>query len=159
MPPMRRRGRPGLIGMAARTAVIAGTATATSNAVNRHGQQKAAEQEAEAAQLTAAQGPPQGYAAPPPGYDQAPQGYDQAPQGYDQPAEGYGQPPQGYGQAVGYAVAPGYPPAPGYSPAPEAVGPADSDLMTQLTQLAQLHQAGVLTDEEFTAAKAKILAG
>lgn len=136
MPPMRRRGRPGLIGMAARTAVIAGTATATSNAVNRRGQQKAAGQEAEAAQQAADQAPGQGYAAPP--------------QGYDQPAPGYAPDP-------GYAPAPAYTPAPGYAPASEAVGPADSDLMTQLTQLAQLHQSGVLTDEEFTAAKAKIL--
>jgi len=29
----------------------------------------------------------------------------------------------------------------------------------QLNQLATLHQQGALTDEEFTAAKAKILAG
>ncbi len=38
---LRRVGRPGLIGTVARTAVIAGTATATSNAVNRHSQAKA----------------------------------------------------------------------------------------------------------------------
>jgi hypothetical protein len=30
--------------------------------------------------------------------------------------------------------------------------------MTQLNQLAQLHASGVLSDEEFTAAKAKLLA-
>ncbi|MDM7855381.1 SHOCT domain-containing protein [Cellulomonas alba] len=36
MPPIRRLGRPGLIGTAARTAVIAGTASATVGAVNRH---------------------------------------------------------------------------------------------------------------------------
>ncbi|GIG22516.1 hypothetical protein Cch01nite_32400 [Cellulomonas chitinilytica] len=36
MPPLRRMGRPGLIGTAARTAVIAGTASATVGAVNRH---------------------------------------------------------------------------------------------------------------------------
>jgi len=40
---------------------------------------------------------------------------------------------------------------------PVAVGPADSDLMTQLTQLAQLHRSGLLSDAEFTAAKAKLL--
>lgn len=36
MPPIRRIGRPGLIGTAARTAVIAGTASATVGAVQRH---------------------------------------------------------------------------------------------------------------------------
>jgi hypothetical protein len=101
---MGRRGRPGLLGTVARTAVIAGTATATSNAVNKHQQQRAMEQEAYADQQA-------GYPAPPP------------------PA----------------------------APASAAVGPADSDLMAQLTQLAQLHQAGALTDAEFTAAKAKLL--
>ncbi len=45
--PLRRMGRPGLIGMAARTAVVAGTATAVSGAVAGHQQQKA-QQEAEA---------------------------------------------------------------------------------------------------------------
>jgi hypothetical protein len=40
---------------------------------------------------------------------------------------------------------------------PVAVGPSDSDLMTQLTQLAQLHRSGLLNDAEFTAAKARLL--
>jgi hypothetical protein len=31
-------------------------------------------------------------------------------------------------------------------------------LLTKLNQLAQLHQSGILTDEEFTAAKQKLLA-
>ena len=35
--------------------------------------------------------------------------------------------------------------------------PAEPDLNTQLTQLAQLHDSGILTDEEFTAKKAQIL--
>jgi len=35
----------------------------------------------------------------------------------------------------------------------------EADLTAQLQQLAQLHNAGVLTDEEFAAAKAKLLAG
>ena len=45
---MRRYGRPGLVGTMARTAVIAGTASATMNAVNGHAQQKqaAAQQQA-----------------------------------------------------------------------------------------------------------------
>ena len=42
---MRRRGRPGLLGTVGRTAVVAGTATATANAVNRYAQNKAAEKE------------------------------------------------------------------------------------------------------------------
>ena len=36
---------------------------------------------------------------------------------------------------------------------------AGSDLTTQFQQLAQLHNAGVLSDEEFAAAKAKLLGG
>jgi hypothetical protein len=35
---------------------------------------------------------------------------------------------------------------------------AGDDLMTKLKQLADLHAAGVLSDEEFAAAKAKLLA-
>jgi putative oligomerization/nucleic acid binding protein len=45
---MRRRG-PGLVGVMARTAVIAGTATAVSGAVAGHQQKKAMAQEAEVA--------------------------------------------------------------------------------------------------------------
>lgn len=72
--PMRRFGRPGLIGLAARTAVVAGTASAVSGASSRNQQQRAqsqyeqqqyqaAQQQAQidaAAQTAAAQ-----YAAPP----------------------------------------------------------------------------------------------
>ena len=39
--PMRRRGRPGLMGTMARTAVVAGTATATAGAVSRRQAAKA----------------------------------------------------------------------------------------------------------------------
>jgi len=57
---MRRRvGRPGLMGTMARTAVIAGTASATAGAVQRRGAQKAAAQQAAAA-------PPPAPAPPPP---------------------------------------------------------------------------------------------
>jgi hypothetical protein len=43
-------------------------------------------------------------------------------------------------------------------PAPAAAAPAAAnDLNSQLMQLAQLHNAGVLTDEEFAAAKQKLL--
>jgi Short C-terminal domain len=46
----RRVGRPGLLGTAARTAAVVGTATATRNAVNRRGQRKYSEQQAAAEQ-------------------------------------------------------------------------------------------------------------
>lgn len=45
MPFIRRVGRPGLLGMAARTAVIAGTATAVSGAVAGHQRDRAVEQQ------------------------------------------------------------------------------------------------------------------
>jgi ATPase subunit of ABC transporter with duplicated ATPase domains len=44
-----RRGRPGLMGTMARTAVAAGTATAVSGSVSRRGAQRAAEQQQAAA--------------------------------------------------------------------------------------------------------------
>jgi hypothetical protein len=40
---------------------------------------------------------------------------------------------------------------------PPAAAPAEPDLNAQLTQLAQLHDQGILTDEEFAAKKAQIL--
>jgi len=50
------------------------------------------------------------------------------------------------------------PPQPQYAePAPQA--PAQDDLTAQLNQLAQMHSSGVLSDEEFAAAKQKLLAG
>lgn len=84
--------------MAARTAVVAGTATAVSGRVQNKQQQKYANQQAqqEAQQAQAA-------------------------------------------------------------PAPAAPAPAEDDSMAQLQKLADLHKAGVLTDEEFAASKAKIL--
>jgi hypothetical protein len=45
------------------------------------------------------------------------------------------------------------PPAPQAAPAPDA----GDDLLAKLTKLAELHGAGALTAEEFTAAKAKLL--
>ena len=48
-----------------------------------------------------------------------------------------------------------------YAQAPEAAAPpeaaAEDDATAQLQNLAQLHTQGVLTDDEFAAAKAKIL--
>jgi FMN phosphatase YigB (HAD superfamily) len=45
-------------------------------------------------------------------------------------------------------------PAPAAAPAAEA-----PDMMEQLKQLGELHTSGVLTDAEFEAQKAKLLAG
>ncbi len=57
--PLRRMGRPGLIGMAARTAVVAGTATAVSGNVarrqNERAQNKYAEEQAQQQQQYEAQ--------------------------------------------------------------------------------------------------------
>jgi putative oligomerization/nucleic acid binding protein len=44
-------------------------------------------------------------------------------------------------------------------PQPVAAAPQGPDQFEQLTQLAQLHDQGILTDEEFAAQKAKVLAG
>jgi len=49
------------------------------------------------------------------------------------------------------------PPEEQYEAAPPAPAPASD--MDQLQQLADLHASGALTDEEFAAAKAKILGG
>jgi hypothetical protein len=40
-----------------------------------------------------------------------------------------------------------------------AAPPAGDDLSAQIQRLAELHNSGVLTDEEFSAAKAKLIAG
>jgi hypothetical protein len=49
------------------------------------------------------------------------------------------------------------PPPPQYAPAPPPAAPAGNDMTDQLNQLAQLHDSGVLSDEEFAAAKQKVL--
>jgi len=53
------------------------------------------------------------------------------------------------------APAPAPAPAPAVASAPAAGG---GDLLAELSKLADLKAAGVLTDEEFSAAKAKLLA-
>ena len=93
-----------LVRMAARTAVVAGTATAVSGRVARRQENKWAEQEA-------AQQP---------------------------------QVPGGPAAAAGAAA---------------AAAPSTDDKLEQLKQLGELKTAGVLTDAEFEAQKAKILAG
>ena len=86
---------PGLLRGVARTAAIAGTATAVSNRVSRRQADRWAQQD----------------------YDN----YEEAP--------------------------------------PQAAAPAQPDKLEQLKQLGELKAAGVLTDAEFEAQKAKILAG
>ncbi len=105
---MRRRG-PGLVRMAATTAVVAGTA----GAVRHHQDTKYANQAAEQQQAQ-----------------------------YD----------------AQQAAAPAPEPAPAPAAAPAAAPSANDAMMAQLTQLSQLHNAGVLSDDEFAAAKAKLLA-
>ena len=91
---------PGLLRGVARTAVVAGTATAVSNRVSRRQANRWAQQGG---------------------------GY------YDEPQYAEPEPP----------------PPPPAAPAPDPV--------EQLKQLAELKQAGILTDEEFAVQKAKIL--
>jgi len=103
---------PGLARGIARTAVVAGTATAVSGRVARRQASRYTEKDAQlAADRTAAY---------------------QRDMGYNQP------PPQ-------------------YAPAPPA-GPAAADIdIEQLKQLGELHANGILSDEEFAQAKAKVL--
>jgi Short C-terminal domain len=93
---------PGLIRGVARTAVVAGTATAVSNRVSRRQAGRWSQQEQQA-------------------YAQEPQAYAQEP--------------------------------------PPAAAPSTDDKIAQLKELAELKAAGVLTDAEFDAQKAKILEG
>ncbi|MEL7974872.1 SHOCT domain-containing protein [Isoptericola sp. F-RaC21] len=115
MPPMRRMGRPGLIGTMARTAVITGTAQATSRAMNRRAASR--EQQQYEAQQYQAQQEQQAYA--------------------QQQAQLQAQ------QQAQVAAAP--------------AAPSGDDLIAKLTQLGDLKAAGVLSDAEFAAAKAKLL--
>jgi putative oligomerization/nucleic acid binding protein len=107
-----RVGRPSLLGTAARTAVVAGTATAVVGGMS-HRQQAKAEQAADA------------------------QAYEQQQQQAAMEAAAQ--------QAVAAQQA----------AAPAAAAPADP--IAELERLAQLKQQGILSDEEFAAAKAKLL--
>jgi hypothetical protein len=106
----------GLIGGMARTAVVAGTATAVSNRVSRRQANRWAEK------------------------DQQTQ--DAA------DADAYRQ-QQAYDQQQAYAPPP---------PPPQPAAPAQTDVIGQLQKLGELKAAGILTEEEFAAQKAKILA-
>jgi hypothetical protein len=117
---------PGLARGIARTAVVAGTATAVSGRVARRQASRYTEKDAQlAADRTAAYQRDMGYNQPPPQYAPAPQQQ--------------------------------YAPAPPPAPAPPA-GPAAADIdIEQLKQLGELHANGILSDEEFAQAKAKVL--
>ncbi len=126
----RRMGRPGLVGTMARTAVVAGTATAVVGGVNRHQQGKAQEEATQDAAQQAA-------------FDSQQQLAEMQQQMAQMQAQ------QAQQAAAASAAAPPPPPAPAAAPA--------GDLMGELSKLADLKAAGVLTDAEFSAAKAKLL--
>ena len=117
----RRMGRPGIAGTMARTAVVAGTATAVAGGVSRrqagraqaHEQEAAAQQAAFETQADMAEMQAQMNAM------QAQQAQQAAP----------------------------------------AAAPAGNDMMSQLQQLGDMRANGLLTDDEFAAAKARLLAG
>jgi uncharacterized membrane protein YebE (DUF533 family) len=52
---------------------------------------------------------------------------------------------------------PGQAAPPQAAPAPAAPAPAPADSTAELERLAKLHESGALNDEEFAAAKAKLL--
>ena len=66
------------------------------------------------------------------------------------------QPPPQYAQQPQYAQPPQYAEQPQYAQAPTA--PSTDDMLEQLQKLGELKTAGVLTEDEFQAQKAKILA-
>jgi Short C-terminal domain len=135
----------GLLRMAARTAVVAGTATAVSGRVARR-QGARYDQKAEAQQYEQQQ-----YAQQPQQYAQQPQQYQPQPHQYAQQPQQYQPQPQQYEQQQ-YAQQPQQ-----YSSQPAAPAAASDDTVAKLQQLAQLHEQGVLSDAEFSAAKAKML--
>ena len=125
---------PGLIRGVARTAVVAGTATAVSNRVSRRQAGRWADQE----QQQASQPPPPPAAYPQPVYQEPPP-----------PPPAYTPPPPGLYQK------PMYQPSP---PPPAADENMDAKLL-QLRQLGELRAQGILTDAEFEAQKRAILGG
>jgi len=127
MPP-RRRGRPGLMGTMARTAVVAGTATVVAGSVSQHSAQKAAQQQ-QAATAQQQQEAAQQQAM----IDQA------AAQAAAQTAAQL--------QTQQTAAQPAAPPA-----------AAPDDRMAKIKELGEMRSQGLLTDEEFAAEKARILA-
>lgn len=114
--PLAPRRGPGLVGTVARTAVIAGTASATVNAVNSSAAQKQQAKANSAAESQAI-------------------------------VDLQAQMEQLQTQEVQAAV----------SAAPATPAAPQSELVTKLQQLADLHAQGILSDEEFAMAKARAL--
>ena len=78
----------------------------------------------------------------------------------NQQAQQQAQYDQAYQQGAADAQQQYAPPPQQYAPPPPQVAaPAQDDLTAKLKQLADLHAQGVLSDEEFAAAKQKLLAG
>ena len=61
------------------------------------------------------------------------------------------------GAEAGASEAPADAPPPAPEAPPPAAAPEEDPTVAKLNELAQLHESGVLTDEEFAAAKAKAL--
>lgn len=135
----RRRGiARSAVRLAAGTAVVAGTA----GVVRHHQDQRYAQQDAQ--QQAAAQAQ----------YDTQQQDAQMQQMQYQM-----AQQQQQIEQMKAQQAAPP-PAAPPPAAQPAAAAPAGgNDLNSQLMQLAQLHNAGVLNDEEFAQAKAKLLSG
>ena len=114
---IRRFGRPGLLGLAARTAVVAGTATAVSGGIQRHQQEKAQNQ-------------------------------------YEQQQYEAMQQQEAMNAAAQQAVAQQQAAA---AQAPPAAPAGGTDVVAELQKLAALKEQGILSDDEFAAAKAKLL--
>ena len=130
---------PGLIRGVARTAAVAGTATAVSNRVSRRQAGRWADEQQ--------QQQPQTYASQP--------AYAEPPPQYQQPV--YQQPPPVYVQQPVYEQQP----APAAAATPPEPAPASDDMsskLAQLQQLGELKAQGILTAEEFETQKSKILA-
>jgi Short C-terminal domain len=123
---LRRRGGPGLVGTVARTALIAGTATATVGAVS------------------GARNAPQPSTQP----QQPPGAADELQKKEVDDIKVQLADLQTQQAQAALSV-----------PSKAAPATGNPDMMTQLQQLAKLKQDGMLTDEEFAAAKARVLTG
>lgn len=130
---MRRRGGgrrgPGLVGTVARTAVVAGTATVVAKGVSGAMDNRSADQQQAEADEQAA--------------DQADAQQQDDVQALQQQVADL------QAQQTQAAV----------EPEPEPAAGGSDDMIAQLTQLGDLKTAGLLTDAEFEAAKARVLGG
>lgn len=146
---------PGLLRGMARTAAVVGTATATRNAVNRHMAEKNVAAYTGAVDKAYAQQAPPPQHAPQQQY--APQQQRRAPAPYGfapPPPQDFNPPaPEVFAQPLFQSYSP---PPPGYA---LPVGSLDEVMVAKLERLGALRAQGLLTDQEFAAAKHKLLAG